>query len=54
FGPTTSEQFAAPARRPEYSVLANRRLSGLGISQPRPWQEALREYLLVRGHLVGQ
>jgi dTDP-4-dehydrorhamnose reductase len=54
FGPTTSGEFAAPARRPEYSVLANKRLTALGIAQPRPWQEALRDYLLVRGHLLGQ
>jgi dTDP-4-dehydrorhamnose reductase len=34
-----------PARRPAYSVLANRAMESLGIARPRPWQEALAEYI---------
>jgi dTDP-4-dehydrorhamnose reductase len=53
FGSTTSAEFAAPAQRPAYSVLANNRLIELGIAQPRPWQEALHDYLRARGHLAA-
>jgi dTDP-4-dehydrorhamnose reductase len=48
--PTTSEEFAAKALRPGYSVLSNGRLRGLGLEQPRKWQEALRDYLQLKGH----
>ncbi len=53
FGATTSAEFGALARRPAYSVLANDHLARLGIDQPRPWQEALRAYLSVKGYLAG-
>jgi dTDP-4-dehydrorhamnose reductase len=43
--PTTSERFKAPASRPRYSVLENKRLKDLGLNQMLPWREALREYL---------
>jgi dTDP-4-dehydrorhamnose reductase len=52
FGPTTTAEFNAPANRPAYSVLANARLKALGIPQPRPWREALAEYLRAKGHLT--
>jgi len=32
-----------PARRPAYSVLDNSRYLSLGLTRPRPWQDALRE-----------
>ena len=32
-----------PARRPAYSVLDNSRYLSLGLTQPRRWQDALRE-----------
>jgi len=50
--PVTSDDYGAPARRPAYSVLANARLNELGLAQPRPWQEALRRYLELKGYLV--
>lgn len=49
--PTTSEAFGAPARRPPNSVLLNTRLAALGLPPLRPWVEALRHYLGVKGHL---
>ena len=43
--PTTSEAFAAKAKRPSYSVLDNAQLRAAGFSDFRPWQEALAEYI---------
>jgi dTDP-4-dehydrorhamnose reductase len=43
--PITSAQFAAPARRPPYSVLSNAKLAAAGVPEPRPWPEALAAYL---------
>jgi dTDP-4-dehydrorhamnose reductase len=51
FGPTTSGEFAAKARRPAYSVLANERLRQLGLAEPRPWREAVEAYLKEKGYL---
>jgi dTDP-4-dehydrorhamnose reductase len=53
FGPTSSAQFGAAARRPAYSVMANNKLRDLGIRQPRHWREALADYLRAKGHLAG-
>jgi dTDP-4-dehydrorhamnose reductase len=41
----TSAEFAARAARPKYSVLSTAKFEGLGLNPPRPWQEALRDYL---------
>ena len=46
--PITSAQFNAPARRPLYSVLSTDRLVSLGIARPRPWRDALENYLKER------
>ena len=43
--PISSEEFAAKAKRPAYSVLDNRNLRAAGIKDMRPWQEALRDYI---------
>ena len=43
--PTTSDAFAAAARRPAYSVLANHRLKEVGMDDLKHWRDALREYL---------
>ncbi len=43
--PTTSAVYKAPALRPRYSVLENRRLKDLGLNRMLPWRDALAEYL---------
>ena len=43
--PTTTEEFGAKARRPEYSVLDNLNLRKIGLDDLRNWKEALREYI---------
>jgi dTDP-4-dehydrorhamnose reductase len=50
--PITSEQYPQKARRPRYSVLDNYHLRLLGMDDMRPWQEALKDYLAARGHIV--
>jgi dTDP-4-dehydrorhamnose reductase len=40
--------FPRPARRPPYSVLSLKKLESIGISKPRHWKEALRDYLIQR------
>ena len=50
--PTTSATFAAKADRPEYSVLANDALAAAGIAPMRHWREALRDYLVAKGHVT--
>lgn len=44
--PTASADFAAPARRPAYSVLGHGRLQSLGADDVPSWQEGLRSYLV--------
>jgi dTDP-4-dehydrorhamnose reductase len=46
--PITSAEFAAPARRPPFSVLSNAKLASAGVPAPRPWPEALAAYLAER------
>jgi dTDP-4-dehydrorhamnose reductase len=43
--PITSDEFGARARRPKYSVLSTRRWMRLGFVEPRPWPDALQDYL---------
>ena len=45
----SSKEFSAAAPRPAYSVLASEKLPTLGL-HPRPWQDALAEYLELKGH----
>jgi len=42
---TTSEYYKAPALRPRYSVLENKRLNALGLNRMQHWRDALAEYL---------
>jgi dTDP-4-dehydrorhamnose reductase len=46
--PISSAEYAAPARRPSYSVLAHTRLRRQGVPPLRPWRDALRSYLAER------
>jgi dTDP-4-dehydrorhamnose reductase len=41
----TSVEFGARAARPAYSVLSTAKIEKLGMKRPRPWQEALSDYL---------
>ncbi|RDI96150.1 dTDP-4-dehydrorhamnose reductase [Meiothermus sp. QL-1] len=48
--PIPASAFPSPVRRPPYSALGSERLSALGL-EPRPWTEALRDYLREKGHI---
>lgn len=50
--PITSAEFPQKARRPGYSVLDNYHLRLLGMDDVRSWQEALKDYLIEKGHLT--
>jgi len=51
--PITSAQFPQKAIRPRYSVLGHGVLHQLGMDDLRPWQEALADYLIKKGHISG-
>jgi dTDP-4-dehydrorhamnose reductase len=42
---------ASRIRRPAYSALASEKLARFGLTA-RPWQAALREYLVQKGHIA--
>ena len=50
--PISSAEFAAPARRPAYSVLSKNRYDSLQLPPLRPWQEALKDYLQKKGAIA--
>jgi dTDP-4-dehydrorhamnose reductase len=47
--PIKSVEYPRPARRPNYSVLGRSRLESQGLTLPRPWADALAEFLRYRG-----
>jgi len=47
----STDELAAPARRPRFSVMENAALKSIGIEQARSWQDALEAYLREKGHL---
>jgi dTDP-4-dehydrorhamnose reductase len=51
FAPTTARAFGAKAQRPAYSVLAIGKLEQLGLEDLPPWEDALKRYLIEKGHL---
>lgn len=51
--PIPSSEFSTSAKRPTYSVLENAKLRALGIDQMRQWEEALKDYLIEKGHRKG-
>jgi len=50
----TSAEYAAPARRPVYSVLSTGLYESLGLAPLRPWPEALAVYLHERQQKVAR
>ena len=51
FGPTTSAEWGARARRPPYSVLADEKFVEVGGGHLRVWTEALDVYLKEKGYV---
>ncbi len=49
--PTTTKDFGSKAPRPAFSVLAQARLKLLGIENLPAWEDALKRYLIAKGHL---
>ena len=49
--PVTSDEYPQKARRPRFSVLDNYHLRLLGMDDMRPWQEALKDYMIGKGHI---
>jgi dTDP-4-dehydrorhamnose reductase len=49
--PITSNEYPQKARRPRFSVLDNYHLRLLGMDDMRTWQEALRNYMISKGHV---
>jgi dTDP-4-dehydrorhamnose reductase len=50
--PITTAESGSRARRPAYSVLGHRRWVDAGMTELRPWREALGDYLRTKGHLA--
>ncbi len=48
--PLKTDQLSLKARRPRFSALTSTKLSRYNI-EPREWKEALREYLIEKGHI---
>ena len=51
--PVDSETYGARARRPSYSVLENKNAKNIGLTDFSHWQEALKDYLITKGHIKG-
>ena len=48
--PVTSDKFPRPAPRPTYSVMSLEKYTRATGAPPRPWQEALNNYLKLKKH----
>lgn len=49
--PITSDQYPQKTRRPHYSVLDNYHLRLLRMDDMKTWQEALKDYMISKGHI---
>jgi len=49
--PARAAEFQSPVKRPEYSVLENRRAQEQNLDIMSPWRDALRDYLAARGNV---
>ncbi len=50
--PVCSDEFPAKARRPAFSVLASARIHEFGLEPLRPWQDALKAYMIEKGEIA--
>jgi dTDP-4-dehydrorhamnose reductase len=50
--PISSVQYPQKAKRPGFSVLDNYQLRLLGMDDMPTWQEALRDYMVAKGHIA--
>jgi dTDP-4-dehydrorhamnose reductase len=50
--PISSDQYPQKAKRPRFSVLDNYHLRLLGMDDMPTWQEALKDYLVAKGHIT--
>ena len=49
--PITSDEYPQKAKRPHFSALDNYHLRLLGVDDMRSWQEALKDYMISKGHI---
>ena len=49
--PISSDQYPQKARRPQFSALDSYQLRLLGMGEIRSWQEALKDYMISKGHI---
>jgi dTDP-4-dehydrorhamnose reductase len=52
--PISSDEFPSKAKRPKNSSIKSERISGVLDRPMRPWQEAMRAYLIEKGYLSDQ
>ena len=46
--PVASTEYAAPAKRPRYSVLDNAKLRGLGLDVMKDWRDGLARFVRLK------
>jgi len=51
--PVASSVYAAPAKRPRYSVLDNAKLRGLHLDVMKPWRDGLERYVKAKYPSAG-
>jgi dTDP-4-dehydrorhamnose reductase len=51
--PVSADSLPTPAKRPRYTVLENAHLKKIGLDQMSRWEDALKKYLIEKGHLIA-